>query len=100
MSTNYYWEKGIINYQAELYEGFDLDDDLDPIYHIGKAYSLGGGKIGFLWAQPPFLVENLLLTRPSDPIVHDEYGNVYSGRQFFRKLVSMKYENKVGQWFC
>ena len=81
MSTNFYWVVKTPE-PATLPTGqvvnFTLSTD-SPIVHIGKRFAARNGQQGFIWAGEPLQVALALAANQNNPVVEDEYGDIYTG---------------------
>lgn len=90
MSTNFYWNNDN-----------SLSED-HPFNHIGKRYSAGAGKTGFVWCQPRHDVVRTLIAVPGWLIViKDEYGRYYTSSEFMDVIDDVtEQKNSIGNEFC
>lgn len=77
MSTNFTW------YIADLPmlptgELVPIDFE-SPVIHIGMRYGTGGGRTGFILAQPLEAILKVCETHPDDWIAMDECGGKWTG---------------------
>jgi hypothetical protein len=93
MSTNYYWA-------AKTITGKYVVSD-DPELHIGKRYGMGGGKLGFTWAQHRADVVTLCTQHREEEIIIDEYHRPMTGEQFLEILSNVIKDDttSIGVWF-
>jgi hypothetical protein len=93
MSTNFYWA-------AKTITGSYVVSD-DPELHIGKRYSVGGGKLGFTWAQQRLSVVTICTQHRAEEIIIDEYHRPVTGEQFLEMLSKVIKEDttQIGVWF-
>lgn len=86
MSTNFYWTHSgpplePVTY-ANGYVATPFIEEDDPGIHIGKRLAVGR----FTWAQWPDDVREVCEARPDEVCVRDEYGRIYTGREFLSQV--------------
>ena len=96
MSTNYY------------IKGYPEEEMDSPKWHLGKRYSEGQGKLGFIWATDLELMEfasktyDLGFTAINDKPIINEYGDDFTISEFMNLALSCDIQdtNSVGKEFC
>lgn len=96
MSTNYY------------IKGCPKDEDMEPKWHIGKIWGIGGGKIGFMWAMDPLslgerLNDEKFCNPNEDKGIVSERGEEFSLVAFMKEVIGaceVVKDNHIGKKFC
>jgi len=96
MSTNYY------------IKGYDTPEinENSPKWHLGKRYSAGNGKLGFIWAIDMTVVEFAErieeLELFADSCIVNEYGEEFSVLEFMNLALGCDVQDtdSIGKEFC